>query len=58
MTAAAERHGNHIGGGSVEAGGAVFESLNPARRDEVIGVFPRSGAAEVDAAVAAARAAQ
>jgi aldehyde dehydrogenase (NAD+) len=56
---AAERHGNHIGGRSLEAAGdAVFESLNPARRDEVVGVFPRSGAPEVDAAVTAARAAQ
>jgi alpha-ketoglutaric semialdehyde dehydrogenase len=51
-------HGNRIGGRSVEAaGGAVFESRNPARRDEVVGVFPRSGAADVAAAVAAARAA-
>jgi alpha-ketoglutaric semialdehyde dehydrogenase len=55
---AAERHGNHIGGRSLEAAGdAVFESLNPARRAEVVGVFPRSGALEVDAAVTAARAA-
>ena len=53
----AERHGNHIGGRAVEPSGETFESLNPARRDEVIGVFPRSGAAEVDAAVTAARAA-
>src|SRR5258708_25391692 len=53
-----ERHGNHIGGRSVEAAtDAVLESRNPARLDEVLGVFPRSGAAEVDAAVAAARAA-
>jgi acyl-CoA reductase-like NAD-dependent aldehyde dehydrogenase len=36
---------------------AVIESRNPARLDEVLGVFPRSGAAEVDSAVAAARAA-
>ncbi|HEX3607234.1 MAG TPA: aldehyde dehydrogenase family protein [Candidatus Dormibacteraeota bacterium] len=53
----AERFGNHIGGRSVDAADAVFESVNPARRDEVLGEFPRSGAAEVDAAVAAARAA-
>jgi alpha-ketoglutaric semialdehyde dehydrogenase len=54
----AQVHGNRIGGRSVEAaGGAVFESRNPARRDEVVGVFPRSGAADADAAVAAARAA-
>jgi alpha-ketoglutaric semialdehyde dehydrogenase len=51
-------HGNRIGGRSVEAvGGAVLESRNPARREEVVGVVPRSGAADVDAAVAAARAA-
>ncbi len=53
----AERFGNHIGGRSVDAADAVFELVNPARRDEVLGEFPRSGAAEVDAAVAAARAA-
>ena len=32
-----------------------FESLNPAHFDRVVGVFPRSGAEEVDGAVRAAR---
>src|ERR1700758_267692 len=51
-----ERHGNHIGGRSVEAAtDAVIESRNPARLDEGIGVFSRSGAAEIDVAVTAAR---
>ena len=35
--------------------GRTFESRNPANSDDVIGVFPQSGAADVDAAVAAAR---
>jgi aldehyde dehydrogenase (NAD+) len=34
-----------------------FESHNPARWQEIVGSFPRAGAAEADAAVAAARAA-
>jgi alpha-ketoglutaric semialdehyde dehydrogenase len=37
------------------ASGRTFESRNPARHDEVIGVFPESSAADVDAAVAAAQ---
>ncbi len=39
------------------ASGKTFESQNPARPSDVIGAFPQSGAADVDAAVAAARAA-
>ena len=35
--------------------GRSFESRNPANSDDVVGVFPRSDAADVDAAVAAAR---
>lgn len=37
------------------ASGETFESRNPADRGEVLGVFPRSNAADVDEAVAAAR---
>jgi alpha-ketoglutaric semialdehyde dehydrogenase len=48
--------GNHIAGKSVAAAdGRTFESRNPAHRDEVIGVFARSGARDVDAAVEAAK---
>ena len=31
--------------------GATFDSVNPARHDELIGTFPASTAADVDAAV-------
>jgi acyl-CoA reductase-like NAD-dependent aldehyde dehydrogenase len=48
--------GNRIGGRSVPAAdGRTFESRNPAHTSDIIGVFPRSGAADVDAAVQAAR---
>jgi aldehyde dehydrogenase (NAD+) len=45
---------NFVQGAWVEPGPATFESLNPARFDEVIGVFPRTDADGVSAAVAAA----
>jgi len=48
--------GNLIGGERRQAAsGRTFESPNPARHAEVIGVFPQSSAADVDAAVAAAQ---
>ncbi len=48
--------GNLIGGERREAAsGRTFESRNPARHAEVIGIFPQSSAADVDAAVAAAQ---
>ena len=48
--------GNLIGGERRDAAsGRTFESRNPARHSEVIGVFPESSAADVDAAVAAAQ---
>ncbi|MEX2583838.1 MAG: aldehyde dehydrogenase family protein [Gemmatimonadota bacterium] len=48
-------HKNYIGGEWVEpAGGEYFENRNPARRSEVIGLWPRSGPADVDRAVEAA----
>jgi acyl-CoA reductase-like NAD-dependent aldehyde dehydrogenase len=47
---------NYIGGEwAPAASGRTFEDLNPANRDEVLGLFPRSDAADVDRAVAAAR---
>jgi aldehyde dehydrogenase (NAD+) len=47
---------NFINGEWVEtASGASFENLNPADTREVVGVFQRSGAADVEAAVAAAK---
>jgi alpha-ketoglutaric semialdehyde dehydrogenase len=51
-------HRNLIGDDWVAAqSGATFTSVNPANHDEVIGEFAASGPADVDAAVAAARAA-
>jgi acyl-CoA reductase-like NAD-dependent aldehyde dehydrogenase len=48
--------GNLIGGERRDAAsGRTFESRNPARRSQVVGVFPQSSAADVDAAVAAAQ---
>jgi aldehyde dehydrogenase (NAD+) len=47
---------NCIGGEWVPAAsGRTFEDINPANREDVIGLFPRSDAADVDRAVAAAR---
>ena len=52
------QHHNLIGGDwTPSASGQTFESRNPARTSDVIGVFPQSDAADVDAAVQAARAA-
>ncbi|MBO0701928.1 MAG: aldehyde dehydrogenase family protein, partial [Candidatus Dormibacteraeota bacterium] len=51
-----ERFQNLIGGERRDArSGQTFEDRNPAHRDDVIGIFPRSGPEDVDAAVAAAR---
>jgi aldehyde dehydrogenase (NAD+) len=48
--------GNLIAGERREAAsGRTFESRNPAHHGEVVGVFARSSAADVDAAVAAAQ---
>jgi aldehyde dehydrogenase (NAD+) len=56
MTSEAVRSGNRIGGESVAAAsGATFESRNPARTSDIVGVFARSDKRDVDAAVAAAR---
>jgi acyl-CoA reductase-like NAD-dependent aldehyde dehydrogenase len=51
-------YGNFINGSwAAAASGKHSENRNPARPDEVIGLFPASGAADVDAAVGAAAAA-
>ena len=51
-----KRYQNLIGADWTAAeSGATFTSTNPANHDEVIGEFPASGAADVDAAVEAAR---
>jgi alpha-ketoglutaric semialdehyde dehydrogenase len=48
--------GNLIGGEyRTAAAGRTFESRNPAHKADVVGVFPRSDATDVDAAVAVAR---
>jgi len=47
---------NWIGGKWVpSASGETFESRNPADMDEVLGIFPRSNAQDVDAAVQASK---
>ena len=63
MSTTAERtatktYRNLIGGEWAEArSGKTFTSVSPANHDEVVGVFPASGPADVDAAVGAAMAA-
>ncbi len=60
MTAVGEAvdTGNLIGGAyRPSTTGRTFESRNPAHTADVVGVFPRSDAADVDSAVAVARAA-
>jgi aldehyde dehydrogenase (NAD+) len=48
--------GRHLIGGSwLPSNGNRFESRNPARQDDVVGVFPAATAQEADAAVVAAR---
>src|SRR4030095_14743029 len=54
-TAVATEYRNLIGGRWVNAAsGKTFEDRNPAHRDEVVGVFPSSGAEDVEQAYAAA----
>jgi len=51
-----QTHKNYIDGKWAEPKGAkTFESRNPAHQTEVVGVFPRSSAVDVDAAVQAAK---
>jgi len=57
VTDMATTYKNYIAGEWVPAAsGRTFEDLNPANRDEVLGVFPRSDATDVDRAVTAAQA--
>src|SRR6185436_609421 len=58
-TATAPRvSGRHLIGGQWQSpSGNTFESINPARLDDVLGVFPKGAAKDASAAVAAARAA-
>ena len=52
----AERYKNLVAGEWVDAvSGRMFQDLNPADRDDVLGEFPRSGAEDVDRAVRAAQ---
>ncbi|MFN2433353.1 MAG: aldehyde dehydrogenase family protein [Gemmatimonadota bacterium] len=54
--AAPRRFQNLIGGCWVDAaGGETFENRNPARHEQVLGLFPRSRAEDVERAVASAR---
>jgi acyl-CoA reductase-like NAD-dependent aldehyde dehydrogenase len=58
VTVATTMHQNLIGDRWVDAeSGKTFESVSPANHQDVIGIFPASGAADVDAAVEAAGAA-
>ena len=53
---AVETQQNWIGGKWVPAAsGQTFEDRNPADRDEIVGLFPKSDKRDVDAAVAAAK---
>src|SRR5271156_3735383 len=56
VSAGGKEYRNFIGGkwgGAV--GGKTLENRNPANRDELIGIFPASGAEDVAAAVGAAK---
>jgi alpha-ketoglutaric semialdehyde dehydrogenase len=54
-TQAVQTYGNYIAGEwRPAASGETMENRNPADRDEVVGLFASSGAADVDAAIAAA----
>jgi len=56
VAAEAVHAGNRIAGAERSArDGRTFESRNPARVSDIVGVFPRSGSADVAAAVAAAQ---
>jgi len=53
---AVQTESNYIGGRWVPAtSGETFEDRNPADRDELVGLFPKSDRRDVDAAVAAAK---
>ena len=48
---------NHLINGEAVGGGGAGESINPSNLDDVVARYPKGGAAEVDQAVQAARAA-
>jgi len=48
---------SHLINGEALGGGSAGESVNPSNLDEIVARYPKGGAAEVDAAVKAARAA-
>ena len=51
-----ERVRNYINGKWVDArSGETFQSINPANKEEVVGIVPKSGQQDVDDAVKAAR---
>ena len=55
LTTKAEVYRNYIGGRWVKsASGAVIENRNPADTRDVVGLFPASSTADVEAAVDAA----
>jgi aldehyde dehydrogenase (NAD+) len=56
-TAPAPITGRHLIAGRWLQAGQPFESRSPAHQSEVVGIFPAAGPADVEAAVAAARAA-
>jgi acyl-CoA reductase-like NAD-dependent aldehyde dehydrogenase len=56
LTTSATRFGNYINGEWVTSG-ATFEVRNPANTDEIVGVFSKAKAADVERAAAAAEAA-
>ena len=52
----ARKYRNFIGGKWVHArSGKTFENINPANKKDVVGIFPRSGSADVNDAVKCAR---
>ena len=54
---AAQTFGNYIDGEWITEGRGTFENRNPANTDEVVGLFVKGTAADIDAAAAAAEAA-
>ena len=53
---AAQTFGNYIDGEWITEGRGTFENRNPANTDEVVGLFVKGTAADIDAAAAAAEA--
>ncbi|MGI8668404.1 MAG: aldehyde dehydrogenase family protein [Aridibacter sp.] len=52
----AKKYNNYIGGEWMESSsGEFFENINPADKNDIVGLFPKSTAEDVDKAVAAAK---